>query len=245
MRALVTNADGVQNTRLDLLAGAARDRGLSSTVVGPTWDTSGCSAALTAVSRTGRVWVHHDTEEKPTLAMEATPAFIVRSAFYGAFGPSPDVVLSGVNDGNNTGYAALHSGTVGAALTGTARGCRSLAISAEFDTPEETTAYVARRAVGWLLALQRPCVLNVNIPNRPLDDLQGIVPATLEPGGSVQATVTESGDDFQPVTLKDSLEGNDPQSDEKTVGRGFVSVTAIRPPAEEPLVDLEEVLDRE
>ena len=242
MRALVTNADGVQNERLDLLAGAARDRGLSSTVVGPMWDTSGCSAALTAVSHSGRVWVHHATEEKPTLAMEATPAFIVRSAFYGAFGPSPDVVLSGINDGTNTGYAALHSGTVGAALTGTARGCRALAISADFDTPEETSAYVARRAVGWLLALKRPCVLNVNIPNRPLEEIHGAVATTLEPGGSVQATVTESGDDFQPVVLKDSPEGADPQGDEQTVGRGFVSVTALRPLAEEPLVDLEEVL---
>ena len=42
----------------------------------------------------------------------------------GRFGPAPDVVLSGINRGANTGAAVLHSGTVGAAFTAVANGCR-------------------------------------------------------------------------------------------------------------------------
>jgi hypothetical protein len=56
----------------------------------------------------------------PCLGVEATPAFIVFAAFVGAFGPPPpELVLSGINHGPNTGYAVLHSSTVGAALTAT------------------------------------------------------------------------------------------------------------------------------
>ncbi|HEU4842469.1 MAG TPA: 5'/3'-nucleotidase SurE, partial [Ilumatobacteraceae bacterium] len=45
-------------------------------------------------------------------AAEAAPAFIVRAAGTGAFGAVPDIVLSGINRGPNTGHAVLHSGTV-------------------------------------------------------------------------------------------------------------------------------------
>ena len=45
-------------------------------------------------------------------AADAAPAFIVRAASIGAFGDPPDLVLSGINRGPNTGHAVLHSGTV-------------------------------------------------------------------------------------------------------------------------------------
>jgi 5'-nucleotidase len=52
------------------------------------------------------------------LAVEATPGFIVMAAAHEAFGAVAAVVLSGINLGPNTGHAVLHSGTVGATLTG-------------------------------------------------------------------------------------------------------------------------------
>jgi len=53
----------------------------------------------------------------------------VLAARLGGFGDPPDIVVSGINPGCNTGRAVLHSGTVGAALTAANFGGRGLAVS--------------------------------------------------------------------------------------------------------------------
>jgi 5'/3'-nucleotidase SurE len=84
----------------------------------------------------------------PVYAVEAAPAYIVRAAAAGGFGPPPDVVISGINNGVNTGHAILHSGTVGAALTAATYGQRRLAVSigAAPEPHWATAAAYARRA---------------------------------------------------------------------------------------------------
>ena len=59
----------------------------------------------------------------------ARPALSVILACIEGFGPRPDLVVSGINHGINAGRSALHSGTVGAALTGAQFGVRGLAVS--------------------------------------------------------------------------------------------------------------------
>jgi 5'/3'-nucleotidase SurE len=132
-KVLVTNDDGIDSPGLHALARLAVDHGLELLVAAPARDSSGASASLGAVEERGRVVV----EPRPigalpgveTLAVRAAPAFIVRAALHGAFGGAPDIVLSGVNQGPNTGHAVLHPGTVGAAMTAATYGCRSLAVS--------------------------------------------------------------------------------------------------------------------
>ena len=248
MQALVTNVDGAESWGLQLLADVARDVGLTVTAVGPTWNASGSSAALGAVSHAGQVQVQHAAADgddpEPRLAVEATPAFIVRAALHGAIGLQPEVVLVGIHEGRNTGQAALHSGTLGAALTGALAGCPSLAISADFGTADEVAGHVARLAISWLLELGYPCALNVNIPNRDLSELGAATPTKLGLGGSIQAMVTEREGGFMPVTFRDSTDNNDPETDDGALDRGYVSVTALQPPTEHPGVDLAELLGR-
>src|SRR3989442_413374 len=121
MRALITNDDGVKSTGIRVLATVAVDAGLDVVVAAPGWDSSGASASLTAVEHGGRLKLQRrildGLDGVTAFAVEAAPAFIVRAAMTGAFGDPPDIVLSGVNHGPNTGRAVLHSGTVGAALT--------------------------------------------------------------------------------------------------------------------------------
>src|SRR5687768_6804026 len=118
MRVLVTNDDGIDSPGILALARAALEVGLDVTVAAPSWDSSGASASLTAVERDGRFLLSKETlpglDGVRAFGVEAAPAFIVRAAVRGAFGPEPDLVLSGVNHGPNTGHAVLHSGTVGA-----------------------------------------------------------------------------------------------------------------------------------
>ena len=127
--------------------------------------------------------------------MEAAPAFIVRAATAGAFGPVPHFVLSGVNRGANLGHAVLHSGTVGAALTAQTHGLPSLAASLEAGDQWhwDTAARVLDTVLPWLDKLAGTPCLNLNIPPILPDGLRAIVTATLAPVGVVQSTVTEAG----------------------------------------------------
>src|SRR5207253_2756925 len=114
-RALITNDDGITAEGLRWLAMAARDAGLEVVVAAPSTEASGSSAAITAAEEDGRVLVEqHELDGLagvPAYGVSAAPGFIVLIATRGAFGPPPDIVLSGVNSGANTGRAVLHSGT--------------------------------------------------------------------------------------------------------------------------------------
>jgi 5'-nucleotidase len=128
-------------------------------------------------------------------AVESAPAFTTWAAITGAFGLRPDLVLSGINQGPNTGRAVLHSGTVGAALTACAHDlvAGALSINGGEDANWDTAAAVAGVILPWLAEQTRPMVLNVNVPNVALTDLRGIARARLASHGAVQASVTERG----------------------------------------------------
>ena len=119
MRVLVTNDDGVDSPGIRALARACEVAGLEVTVAAPAWDSSGASASLTGVQQDGRLLLHRrgGWGAAQVFGVEAAPAFIVPAGVHGAFGEPPDIVVSGINIGANTGHAVLHSGTVGAALT--------------------------------------------------------------------------------------------------------------------------------
>ncbi len=242
MRALVTNDDGIASPGLRALAIAARDAGLAVTVVAPGWDSSGASASLAAVETDGRLIVEaqdlEGLEGTSAFGVEAAPAFIVRAAVNGAFGDAPDVVLSGVNIGQNTGHAVLHSGTVGAALTAATLGLRAAAFSidASEDPHWETAAAVARPVLAWLLASPAtpgsgvgdpPAVVNVNIPDVGLDRLQGLVPARLARAGVVQTNVAEVGEGYVKLEYSAPDEEHEDGTDAAVLARGYACFTAI------------------
>ena len=58
------------------------------------------------------------------------------AARLGGFGDPPELVVSGINPGRNTGRAVLHSGTVGAALTAANFGVSGLAVSIDVRVAE-------------------------------------------------------------------------------------------------------------
>ncbi len=131
MRALVTNDDGIDSVGLAVLARAALAAGLDVAVAAPAEQSSGASAAITAVRREGRTVVRRrelpDLRGVPAWAVDAQPGHIVVPALNGWLDPVQELVLSGVNHGANVGRAILHSGTVGAALTAGISPARSAA----------------------------------------------------------------------------------------------------------------------
>src|SRR5579875_1017443 len=208
MRALVTNDDGVHSQGLRVLAEAAAARGFEVTVVAPSFDASGSSASMTAVARDGRVVVDTVSGDGDTdvLGVQGPPAFIVRAAMFGAFGPPPDVVLSGVNRGLNTGRAILHSGTVGAALTAATYGRSGLAISAEVEDDETWVpdCPVVEDAVAWLAKAPEATVLNVNLPASGRGGRLEVRQTRLAEAGTVQGRVSEAGGGYVSVVFSDA-----------------------------------------
>lgn len=243
MRALVTNDDGVDSPGLRALAGAAIACGLDVVVAAPGWDSSGASASLTAVERDGRLVV--DQREWPELpgatvfAVEAAPAFITRVGIHGGFGVPPDVVLSGVNRGPNTGHAVLHSGTVGAALTASTHGCRAVAVSIGVGSRIhwDTAADVARRVIPWAVNAPRAAVLNVNVPNVPLDELRGLCRAELAAFGAVQTNITEVGKGYVKLAYSDVDVDHEPGTDAALLAAGWACFTPLLSTCADPAVD--------
>jgi len=181
MRVLITNDDGAHATGIGLLARCLSSRGVDVVVVAPATEASGSSAGLGQVEAGGTVPSKLvELALAPGVeahAVEAPPAMCVLAGLTEAFGPVPDVVLSGVNNGHNLGRAVIHSGTVGAALTARMLKVAALAVSAPAlsvetgHTPGTGPDMTAMVAVAELAAellghLERwpRAALNVNVP---------------------------------------------------------------------------------
>lgn len=243
MRALVTNDDGITSPGIRALAEAARDAGLGVTVAAPSWDSSGASASLTAVEKDGRLLVEHQRldglDDVAAFSVEAAPAYIVRAAIHGAFGEPPDIVLSGINNGHNTGYAVLHSGTVGAALTAATFGRAAAAFSiGAADRPcWETAKAVARSVLPWLVQSRQQIVLNVNIPDLALGEVRGLVAARLAAFGAVQTNVTELGEGYVKLEYSELSATHQPGTDAALLAEGYACYTPLRSVCEADAAD--------
>ena len=198
MRILVTNDDGVRAPGIAALARAACATGHDVIVVAPMIDYSGAGAAVGPVhSRDGVDYESHVLDELdiPAYGIDGPPALAVILACVGGFGPAPDLVLSGINHGINVGRSTMHSGTVGAALTAAHFGIGALAVSIRWGdepVPWETPAVLAGALVPVLAGIPPPAVLNLNVPNVPLDELAGVRSGRLGRGGTIRSAVHEA-----------------------------------------------------
>jgi 5'-nucleotidase len=242
--ALITNDDGIASPGLWALAHAALDAGLDVVVAAPAEEASGSSAAITGTTSaavtgtTGRSTIKVERRELadlpgiPAFSVRAAPGLIALLAAHGAFGPVPDLVLSGINRGANIGRAILHSGTVGAALTGGMNDARGLAVSLDVGlAPDahhwETAADVTRGLLPLLLAHPIGTVLNLNVPNVPPGTPVETREATLAPFGIVHATMTEPvGGDVQ-LTVRELPDEPIAGSDAALLAAGFATVTNV------------------
>ncbi|MCQ6270085.1 5'/3'-nucleotidase SurE [Pseudarthrobacter sp. R1] len=237
-RVLITNDDGIGSPGLHALAAAAVRAGLDVVVAAPASEASGSSSSITAVEEDGKIAIEkrqlEDLDGVEAFAVHGAPAFITMIATHGAFGPPPDVVLSGVNRGANVGRAILHSGTVGAALTAGVNDGRGMAVSLDTGlNPEEihwdTAARLATNLLPFLLEQDAGSVLNLNVPNTAGPELPAYRTATLTRFGIVQTTLAERGQQHVRLAIADTTEAPDPDSDAALLAAGYATVTALQP----------------
>ncbi len=235
MRILVTNDDGVDSPGIHALAAALVADGHDVFVVAPTDDRSGAGASIGRMMGSGpppverRVW--DELPDLPVHAIDAPPAMAVFATCLGAFGDLPDLIASGINPGANTGHLVLHSGTVGATLTGAGYGIPGVAVSIDWSVEGEyhweTAARMAASAVEWVAKPDGdPRVLNVNVPNLAFDEILGVREAELAPAGEVwvaSADVSQGDLKIEITGRADSAPG----TDVALVRDGYVSVTPL------------------
>jgi 5'/3'-nucleotidase SurE len=237
LRILLSNDDGVGAPGLKALHEALRARGHRVTVVAPSADRSGAGVSITTH---GSLRVR---EVAPGVnAVDGTPADCVRLALTTLLDEAPDLVVSGVNFGQNIGAGTVSSGTVGAAITGAALGVPAIAVSQAVDSQDlaatarffPDAAEFAAALIDALLEnggrelLPRFTVLNVNHPARHRGEVAG-VKLTRQGRSTLFELRYEPGEDGD-VRVSFAPSGSpEPVSDADTaaLAAGYVTITPL------------------
>lgn len=178
MRILLTNDDGIHAEGLDVLEDIARHFSDDIWIVAPEIEQSGKSRAVTL---TEPVRVRRMDEKK--YAVRGTPTDCVMIALLELMKDDvPDLVLSGVNRGQNIAEDTTYSGTVAGAMCGMQHGIRSVALSQsrgfQFpgSLPWETARHWGPKVLKPVLEKNWPenVIINVNFPDRAPEDVTGV-----------------------------------------------------------------------
>jgi 5'-nucleotidase len=233
VRLLLTNDDGIRSPGLHALARHLHGAGHDVVVAAPQEDMSGSSAAIGRLHADEHIDVKRvpipDADGLEGYAIAGPPGLAAMAGRLGAFGAAPDLVVSGVNAGLNTGHSVLHSGTVGATLTAQNFGGSGLAVSIEATDPWfwETACEYAAAAITWMADNAPPCtVVNLNVPGRARDDVRGLRWAKLDRFGSVRAATADARNGLQ-IEFKTPRHELDDDSDIALVSAGYATLTTI------------------
>lgn len=174
---LLTNDDGINAPGLYALYESIRTMG-DVTVVAPDTEMSAVGHAITLTDPL-RVEKINKRGEFFGYAVSGTPADCVKIAAWALLDEMPDLIISGINLGNNTGISIIYSGTVSAATEGTILEIPSFAISlVAFKNPDFTySAKFAKKMAAIVLEKGLPVgtLLNVNVPNVKEEEIKGVL----------------------------------------------------------------------
>jgi len=173
---LLTNDDGINALGLYALARAAAGLG-EVVIVAPDSERSATGHAITLSEPLRADQVFKDGAFYG-YAVNGTPADAVKVGVKALLPRDPDLVISGINLGPNTGINVIYSGTVSAATEAAIMGIDAIAVSlGTFTNPDYTAAARFAAFLGRRL-LSRPegerLLLNVNVPAIPEGELQGV-----------------------------------------------------------------------
>lgn len=229
MRILLSNDDGYFAPGLEELADSLASLG-EITVVAPEQNRSGASNSLTL--------------DRPLFLKRAangfyfvngTPTDCVHLAVTGMLDNLPDIVVSGINLGANMGDDTIYSGTVAAATEGFLLGLPSIAISlTSFEGRNFATAgRIARELVERFIRdpIREPVLLNVNVPDIPYEQLQGMEVTRLGRRHKAEPVVRMTSPRNETVFwvgAAGAAADAGPGTDFNAVERGCVSITPLQ-----------------
>jgi len=230
IRILISNDDSVNSDGLMKLRDVLTTLG-EVLIVAPDRDQSAVSHSL-SLNRPLRI-----AELSPGIyGVDGTPTDCINLAVNGLYRDKKiDVVVSGINHGENLGEDITYSGTVSAAMEGTLLGIPSIAVSISAKTGfhYETACHYALRLTKKVLKLSLPegVLLNVNIPNLALKDVKGLRVTRQGKriyGEKIVEKTDPRGKKYYWIGGNELGYVDIPDSDIIAVREGYVSVTPIK-----------------
>lgn len=244
MRILITNDDGINAPGLQVLEQIAAEiagPGGEVWTVAPAFEQSGVAHKI---SYTHPMMIAELGPRR--FAAEGSPADCVLAGVYDVLGGTlPDLVLSGVNRGNNSGENALYSGTLGGAMEAALQGLPAVALSQymgpktyahapQFDAASAHGVAVLRKLLdqGLWDGDDYRLFYNVNFPPVPADEVKGL---RVSPQGyrrdasfGVEPHLSPSGRKFLWIKGGPQSTPTEPGTDVADNLAGFISVTPMR-----------------
>lgn len=230
MRILISNDDGYFAPGIESLAAHFKDIA-DITVVAPAQNCSGASNSLT-LDRP----LYLSTAPNNFHFVNGTPTDCVHLAVTGMLDVIPDMVVSGINNGANMGDDTIYSGTVAAATEGYLLGIPSIAVSLVYEGHAKHYDTAARVARDVALRFQaqpfgQPVLLNVNVPDVPFHQLNGMRVTRLGRRHKAEPVVRQKNPRGEAVywvgaagEAADAGEGTDFHA----VANGYVSITPLQ-----------------
>ena len=226
---LVSNDDGYRAPGIKSLIEALVPLG-EIAVVAPDRNRSGASNSLTLDNP---VKVHEYGDNR--FFVNGTPTDCVHIAITGLLKKNPDMVVSGINSGGNLGDDVLYSGTVAAAMEGRFMGLPAVAISLVGDDPVHyaTAAVMINKLIKNLQdnPLSPDTILNINVPDLPLDKIKGILVTRLGQRHKSEPVIKDQDPRGRPIywigppgAEQDGGDGTDFHA----VRNGYVSITPLQ-----------------
>jgi len=232
MRILLTNDDGIHAEALAEFRRSLSELG-DVIIVAPAKETSGAGHSFTfnrplthfPIRKNGEFFGH---------AVEGTPTDCVKLGVTSILDSPPDVVISGINIGENVGINILYSGTVAAAVEGAMLGVPSIAFSLSYSGQPRIAdgCIVAASLLKELLANHRSeiKVLNINVPNLPRNEIRGVKitrQSCLVYDESFEKRTDPRGGDYYWITGRLDASKSEPDSDIAALIDGYVSITPL------------------
>ncbi len=233
MRVLITNDDGV---RAPGIAALVREftKFAEVVVAAPEIEQSGISHSITL--RTPLFYDETEVGGIKAYSIRGYPADCVKLALDKLMSYEPDIVVSGINAGPNTGINVLYSGTVGAALEAALMGYPSVAVSlasyfpSDYGLAAETAVNIAKYRLK--NDIPADIVLNVNVPNIESGAVQGIRWTFQGNGRFIDSYLHREdprGKPYYWLHGKRAEKSSDLDEDDAAVASGWISVTPLKP----------------
>jgi len=170
---LLTNDDGFNSDGIQILAKHCREAGYETTIAAPKEERSAASHSITL-----RRPITVEKIAEGEYSIDGTPVDCVTIALQKLAKHPPDLVISGINAGQNMGEDIHYSGTVAAAKEAAFLGHKAIAVSltAYKDQIYDTAAFWMVKLLkrGFINILDNNMVMNINVPNVPIDQIKGI-----------------------------------------------------------------------
>ncbi|MBR3831519.1 MAG: 5'/3'-nucleotidase SurE [Bacteroidaceae bacterium] len=239
---LVTNDDGIEAQGIKSLVTYLMPLG-DVVVVAPDSARSGQSAAIT-VNVPLRVTQVENQKGYVAFKTTGTPVDCVKLALNVLLSDAPDLIVSGINHGSNSGVSVVYSGTMGAVFEGIIHGIPSIGFSlcsfshdADFSVCRNVVERLCKKALQQGLPSQLG--LNVNIP--ATDSIQGEVVCRAARGKWVseyESRVDPFGRPYHWLTgYFENAEPDAEDTDEYNLARNYISIVPVTPDRSLPDVD--------